>query len=154
MFNGVFKFLSFPSIFSPDTRRIFGRLEEPGHTQETYHSVTGFRDQSRSKAEQIKEDSHDKPQNVSFLLQNCRTLNEPICNVSTKEKTNLNNESVWWPKSSPQETTVAKTKYNKHTTSREDYIEHSQPSPRITRHSSNPQRYASEGVGMYNKIAD
>ncbi|PIK58265.1 hypothetical protein BSL78_04852, partial [Apostichopus japonicus] len=126
----------------PDTKRIFGRAEEPLHGGN--QKVTRSEDQIRSR-EQKTEVTSLRPQGVGFLIQNCRTLQEPVCTIQTKGR-DLNQESKWWPTSSAQAPNSQKPKYSQNTTSRGDYVRHTHLSPLATRHSSNPHNYASKGA--------
>lgn len=136
-------------LFSPDTKRIFGRAEEPLHGGN--QKITRSEDQIRSREQKTEVTSH-RPQGVGFLIQNCRTLHEPVCTIQTKGR-DLNQESKWWPTSSAQAPNSQKPKYSQNTTSRGDYVRHTHVSPLATRHSSNPHNYASKGAGKYSLIS-
>ncbi|KAJ8044545.1 hypothetical protein HOLleu_07325 [Holothuria leucospilota] len=126
--------------FSPDTRRVFGKIEGG------QNFVTQYKSTHSEPAQRRSQNEHLKPQGVGFLLQNCRTLHEPVCNVRTKNVKNSSNDSNWWPSPTSTEEKQKLPKHSCNTTNRGDYIRHNAVPPLATRHSSNPNCYPSRGI--------
>ena len=84
------------------------------------------------------------PNHVNFLRQDVKLLNEPICNVYTKETRPEQNH--WWPHRSSNEP-LAAAPHTLDTTVRSDYQFRGGDIQGSTRHSSNPNKEPALGSG-------
>lgn len=96
-----------------------------------------FQEKQKSSSPMAGKKSQPDPNNVSFLYENPRFINEPICFSNTKNTRSI--QSKWWPET----TTVDEKKipqYKEDTVSRSDYKKIYSPPHGLTRFGCNPNR--------------
>lgn len=84
------------------------------------------------------------PKNVSFLRQDVRLLNEPVCNVGTTST--QEQQARWWPHRT-SETPLGEPDYTRDTTMRDDFrAQDADAIARQTRHGMNPNQEPARGA--------
>lgn len=143
----------------PDSKRVFGNYEEnlpaaQSHYTNTHNNVLPNRKFSPAKSRILSpaRQHNPHPSQVGFLLQDCRLINEPICDVKPQVKEELMDpeSNKWWKWQSPNgETAPARKtlpKYSYNSSNRDEYRKPVDPKQGQTRHGNNPNSHTSSGI--------
>jgi hypothetical protein len=142
------------SIFSPNTYRVISQSAEVIPELRTHRDVVLPSLPSSnligqpSKARPESEHRHNRPNphQVNFLRHDVRLLNEPVCDVKTKD---VSEQYGWWQhRDSGREHKVPAQP--KDTTIREDYQYRGSEVPVPRRFGGNTRASVARGIGMYN----
>ncbi|XP_054758517.2 uncharacterized protein C2orf73 homolog [Lytechinus pictus] len=139
------------------TNRVFGNYDEK-NTRGMYngsHYARTFKGEKHPSQPQPRLSSatrHNKPhpEGVGFLIQDCATLHDPICDVKTKVNPN---DAHWWP-SRENPNTNKNPVYTKDTISRSDYKTYKNRPQGQTRHGSNPNTMPAHGPVPVTQLAN
>jgi len=141
----------------PDTKRVFGNYEENLPVAQSHYSNTHSNVLSRkfspvkSRILSPARQHNPHPSQVGFLLQDCRLIHEPICDVKpqTKEADADPESKMWWKwQVGGDEATPKRTmpKYSYNSSNRDEYRKPERPQLGQTRHGNNPASCASTGI--------
>jgi hypothetical protein len=138
------------------TTRVFGNYDATlPSVQSHYRSIHG-KGSARPKGSPAKSRvlsparlHKPHPAQVGFLLQDCRLMHEPICDVQSQTKATTATEAdaeadKWWKWTPSRDSTSGgaaarpKPKYSYHSSNRDDYRKPEKPQAGQTRHGSNP----------------
>ncbi|XP_038073924.1 uncharacterized protein C2orf73 homolog [Patiria miniata] len=141
----------------PGTKRVFGNYEENLPAAQSHYSTIHSNVLAGSKFSPAKSRilsparlHKPHPSQVGFLLQDCRLMHEPICDVKPQSKAvSADPEgNMWWKWQVGNGEVVKRTppKYSYHSTNRDQFRTPEKPQLGQTRHGSNPGTYASSGI--------
>ncbi|XP_022086113.1 uncharacterized protein C2orf73 homolog [Acanthaster planci] len=142
----------------PDTKRVFGNYEENLPSAQSHYSTIHSNVPAGGKFKLAEphprsptRQHNPHPSQVGFLLQDCRLLHEPICDVKPRPKAaSPDTESnMWWKwRAGSGEETVERSvpKYSYNSTNRDELRKPEKPQQGQTRHGSNPGSHAATGI--------
>ncbi|XP_071791255.1 ciliary microtubule inner protein 6-like [Asterias amurensis] len=135
-----------------DTKRVFGNYEENLPASKSHYSTTHSNIPSRrfspakSRTLSPTRQHNPHPSQVGFLMQDCRLLNAPICDVKpqAKEATQDPSGDMWWKwKEGQGEVKKVVPKYSYNSTNRDQFRTPEKAQSGQTRHGSNPSTHTS-----------